>query len=108
MHEKTHSKLVVSNNWLIEVNYMCDALNEPYQTMLPAYERRTWVMQREDTTRRADFIYLPNSPEEIVKNTPPDIRYTRIYEEPPAYLIKTNGRKVLDILKEMKVPVREH
>jgi hypothetical protein len=105
---KNHSDLVVFDNWMVEVSYYCPAMNYPFTTMVPSYERRTWIMQKEDKTFRTNFIYLAPDSAIMLKYVPANIHYKKICEDPAAYLVQTDGRKVFDVLKDMKVEVRTH
>jgi len=105
---ETNSNLVVVDNWMIEVSYYAAAMNHRFKTLVPSYERRTWAMQSEDTTIRDYFIYLPPGEKDMSQNIPKYINIAKINEDPAAYLIKTNGHKVFEILKEMHVRISEH
>jgi len=102
-----HSSLVILENLQVAANYMCPALNYPFETLRPSYERRTWDMKQEDTTTRSNFIYFPLYPDSFLMALPSrlDFRQTK---DPKGFLINTHGQKVFAILKELKVVIRTH
>jgi hypothetical protein len=104
--KKYNCSLVIIDNRMIQVNYMMPALNYPVRTMIPSYERRTWIMQAEDSTIRDNFIYFAED-EDKTEEIPSYVHYKKIGDG-PAYLVQTDGRKVFAILNDMKVEIRKH
>ena len=105
--QENHSTLVILENLQDAADYMCPALNYPIKTLRPSYERRTWDMKEEDTTNRPNFIYFPLYPDSLLMTLPAhiDLKSTK---DPKGFLINTHGRKVFDILKDLKILVRPH
>jgi len=101
-----HTDLIILNNNQAGAAYMCAAFNYPFEVLRPCYERRTWTLQHEDSTIRRDFIYLPANPDTVYKFAAGiDLKPTY---DATAFLITTRGRKVFDILKDLKEEVRAH
>ena len=105
---QNHSGLVIMDSAMVDVDYMCPALNYPITTIIPDYDRRTWIMQKEDNTIRDNFICIVEDSLKMQKRFTPDIHFKKVNINPPAYLIQTQGRKVFDLLLEMKMDVREY
>jgi len=102
------SNLVILDSTMADVNYMCPVLNYSFITMIPDYERRTWIMQKEDTVIRKDFIYLSQDSLKMQKHLTGVVSFKKINEEPPAYLVETLGKNVFKILNDMHIDVRPH
>jgi hypothetical protein len=105
---KNHSSLVVIDNWMVNLDYMAPALDYPYKTLVPSYERRTWEMKSENKTVRPNFIFLPEDSLWMNNSLPHQVRFKKVSDDPLAYLVETDGRRVFDVLYDMNVAVRWH
>jgi hypothetical protein len=104
--------IIFVSNWKYNVSYMtlmsygCPSLNpEIPVSVLNVYERRTWIFLNEKKTVRENVLIFGEFNFEHLKKI---ANYSRLNDDPPVHLIKSNTLTADQLLQELEVQYKRH